>query len=134
MKNKVHCFVNHIYPRKLYVVITDSALFLNQHFTNRECDKGISQEEFDNSKAITFRCTYYVNGDYGVCVAFHKKEYMAVREIAHEALHVATAIHKDLGMSMGFNIGEDETCAYIVGWAADCINRVKTNNFDYEKI
>lgn len=50
MKNKEHCFVNHIYPRKLYVVITDSALFLNQHFTNRECDKGISQEEFDNIK------------------------------------------------------------------------------------
>jgi hypothetical protein len=99
MKNKEHCFVNHIYPRKLYVVITDSALFLNQHFTNRECDKGISQEEFDNNKAITFRCTYYVNGDYGVCVAFHKKEYMTVREIAHEALHVATAIHKDLGGS-----------------------------------
>lgn len=94
----------------------------------------ILQEDFDNNKAITFRCASLINGDYGVCVAFHKKEYMTVREIAHEALHVATAIHKDLGMSMGFDIGEDETCAYIVGWAADCINIVKTNNFDYEKI
>lgn len=32
MKNKEHCFVNHIYPRKLYVVITDSALFLKKAF------------------------------------------------------------------------------------------------------
>lgn len=31
MKNKIHCFVNHIYPRKLYVVITDSALFLGNY-------------------------------------------------------------------------------------------------------
>lgn len=134
MKNKIHCFVNHIYPRKLYVVITDSAFFLNQHFTNRECEEQISQEDFDNNKAITFRCASKINGDYGVCVAFRKKIYMTVREMAHEALHVATSIHKDFGMSMGFNLGEDETCAYITGWAADCMNRVKTNNFDYEKI
>lgn len=52
---------------------------------------------------------------------------MTVKDMAHEALHVATAIHKDLGMSMGFNIGEDETCAYIVGWATDCINQAKIN-------
>lgn len=134
MKNKIHCFVNHIYPRKLYVVITDSAFFLNQHFTNRECEEQISQEDFDKSKAITFRCASKINGDYGVCVAFRKKKYMTIREMAHEALHVSSAFHKDLGMSMGFNIGEDETCAYITGWAADCMNRVKTNNFDYEKI
>lgn len=31
MKNKEHCFVNHIYQRKLYVVITDSALFLGNY-------------------------------------------------------------------------------------------------------
>lgn len=105
MKNKIHCFINHIYPRKLYVVITDSALYLNQNFENRECHEQILQEDFDNNKAITFRCASLINGDYGVCVAFHKKEYMTVREIAHEALHVATAIHKDLGMSMGFDIG-----------------------------
>lgn len=134
MKNKIHCFINHIYPRKLYVVITDSVLYLNQNFENRECHEQILQEDFDNNKAITFRCASLINGDYGVCVAFHKKEYMTVREMAHEALHVSTAIHKDLGISMGFNIGEDETCAYITGWAADCINRVRTNNFDYEKI
>lgn len=128
MKNKIHCFVNHIYPRKLYVVITDSALFINENFENRESDDGkISQEDFDNNKAITFRCSSCDNGDYGICVVFRKKEYMTVKDMAHEALHVATAIHKDLGMSMGFNIGEDETCAYIVGWATDCINKAKNN-------
>lgn len=134
MKNKIHCFVNHIYPRRLYVVITDSALLLNKHFINRECDKEISQMDFDSCKAITFRCTYRIDKKYGICVAFSKKKYMTIREMAHEALHVATAIHKDLGISMGFGLGEDETCAYITGWAADCMNKVKTNNFDYEKI
>lgn len=134
MKNKIHCFVNHIYPRKLYVVITDSTLFLNQNLENIEDGGQILQEDFDKNKAITFRCASKINGDYGVCVAFCKKKYMTIREMAHEALHVSSAFHKDLGMSMGFNIGEDETCAYITGWAADCMNRVKTNNFDYEKI
>ena len=44
MKNKRHCVVNHIYPRELYVVITDSALFINENFENRESDDGkISQ-------------------------------------------------------------------------------------------
>lgn len=67
MKNKIHCFVNHIYPRRLYVVITDSALLLNKHFINRECDKEISQMDFDSCKAITFRCTYRIDKKYGIC-------------------------------------------------------------------
>lgn len=128
--NEIHQFVNHIYPRYLYVVVSNSALFLNQNFENRECpDKGISQSDFDNNKAITFRCTRRPTLDLGVCVAFRKKEYMQIREMAHEALHVSSSIHNDLGMAMGFDIGEDETAAYIVGWAADCINQVKTGRF-----
>lgn len=128
--NKIHQFINHIYPRMLYVVVTDSATLLNQNFENRENpDNEISQSDFDNNKAITFRCTHRSSLDLGVCVAFRKKEYMQVKEMAHEALHVSSSIHNDLGIAMGFGIGEDETAAYIVGWAADCINQVKTGKF-----
>lgn len=127
---KIHKFINGIYPRPLYVVITDSAQLLNETFENREGSEAkIEQSDFDNQKAITFRCTEYATSHLGVCVAFRKKEFMAVREMAHEALHVSSAIHLDLGIAMGFNIGEDETAAYIVGWAADCINQVKTGKF-----
>lgn len=130
MKNKINVFINHIYPRRLYVVVTDCASVINNIFTNVEDDgKEISKEDLSNNQAITFRCKCKTDGYYGVCVVFRKKEYMTIKNMGHESLHVATSIHKDLGMSMGFNLGEDETCAYIVGWAIDCMNQVKTNKF-----
>lgn len=129
-KYKIHAFVNHIYPRVLYVVVNDSATFLNQQFENRENpDAGIRQDDYDCKTAITFRCTEHITGNYGVCVAFRKREFMTIREMAHNAVHVTSSFHKDLCMAMGFDVEEDETFAYITGWAADCMNQVKTNKF-----
>lgn len=128
-KNKIHIFNDNIFPRCLFIVVTDSAEYLNDIFEDFERENGIKQDEYDRADAITFRCRHRESGLYGVCVAFVNKKAMNVSNMAHEAVHVSAGIHYELGMSMGFNIGEDETFAYIAGWSADCMNQVRTNKF-----
>lgn len=127
--NKLHIFKDNIFPRCLFVVITDSTDYLNGIFEDLESDDDIEQDDYDMAHAITFRCRHRDTGLYGVCTAFRRKSSMTVSTMAHEAVHVSAGIHHDLGMSMGFDMGEDETFAYITGWAVDCMNQVRTNNF-----
>ena len=129
VKNKIHVFEDSIFPRSLFVTVTDSVAYLNERFESLESDDDIEAEDYDMADAITFRCRHRKTGLYGVCVAFRGKNRMSVRTMAHEAVHVSAAFHHDLNMSMGFNIGEDEAFAYISGWAANCMNQVKTNKF-----
>ncbi|MEG1838961.1 MAG: hypothetical protein RR220_06700 [Bacteroidaceae bacterium] len=52
-----------------------------------------------------------------------------INTIVHESVHIASCIFDDCSMTMGFSDGRDEHFAYLVGWAADCINQVRTNKF-----
>ena len=54
---------------------------------------------------------------------------MLVSDVAHESVHVASCIFDDCNMTFGFSDGKDEHFAYLVGFAADCINQVRTNKF-----
>lgn len=122
-------FKDNIFPRCLFVVITDSVDYLNENFVDLESEDDIEQDDYEMAEAITFRCKHRETELYGVCTAFRYKTLMSVANMAHEAVHVSAGIHYDLGVSMGFKIGEDETFAYISGWAADCMNQVRTNKF-----
>lgn len=125
---RIHKFDPVIYPRKLWVVLTDDSSVLKENFENIDGESPDGYEGFEDNRAITFRCSRKETSDYGVCVCFRRREFLnEIKTIAHESLHVATAIMKDCNISMGYNIGQDESCAYLVGWAADCINRVRTN-------
>lgn len=118
---KIHEFDPVIYPRKLWVVISNSEDFLNEKF-NHECNlDGFSEK----SKAIVFPCSLVETGDLGVIVVFTKKSFMDIKNISHESVHIASVIFSDCGMMMGFDEGRDEHFAYLVGWAAECIDKVK---------
>lgn len=132
-KAKVYRFKNPIFPRDLYVVVTSSPEFLNEHFQSLENDESFSEEDFTSSAAMVFRCMLKKSKIYAVCAVFPTKKNMDVRNMAHEGLHIAICIQKDCQMSMGYNNGEDETCAYLTGWGAYCINKVKTNKIEKDE-
>ena len=50
---------------------------------------------------------------------------MDVETISHESVHVASCIFNDCGLRMGFADQQDEHFAYLVGWVAKCIDKVK---------
>lgn len=127
MKSKIHLFENNIYPRPLFVIVTDDFAFLKEKIKPVEAD--YDESWMKEQKAFVFRAIHIDSGLIGVCAVFRKKEYMTVRDMTHEAVHVSACIHFDCGMAMGFKDGEDETFAYLTGWAADCFNQVRTNKF-----
>lgn len=121
----LHEFPCGIYPRRLWVIFTDDTKQLRNTF-NTEVD---FEQDVDKCEAFVFPCSHKESGNIGVCVVFRKHKYATVKNIAHESVHVASVIFADCNMTMGFSDGKDEHFAYLVGWAADCINQVKTGKF-----
>lgn len=104
-----------IYPRKLWVgPLTDETL---DQFTR------YNGAELESSKDC-FGATYHKvknkeNGDFGVLVVLEDNP--SIETITHEAVHAANGIFSDLDIF--YNIEDDETLAYFVGWIAECIDK-----------
>lgn len=120
-KVTIHEFDPVIYPRKLWVIFTNDAKILTNNFDTKYKLDGF----MDKSEAFVFPCSHKESGKLGVCVVFMKHEYATIKNIAHESVHIASQIFSDCNMNMGFEDGQDEHFAYLVGWAADCIYKVK---------
>ena len=117
----MHEFDPIIYPRKLWVVVTESEEFIHDNFDIEYDIEGFSNK-FD---AIVFPAQIKEGNYLGVIVAFRSKSEMSVKNIAHESVHISSVIFNDCNMTMGFDGGKDEHFAYLTGWAADCINSIK---------
>lgn len=124
---QIHEFDPLIYPRKLWIAITNDCDSIKNQF-DYEYENEL-EDVMENSDAFVFPCTHKESRRLGVCVIFKNRKYMSVKNIAHESVHVASNIFLDCNMTMGFDEGKDEHFAYLAGWAADCINQVKTNKF-----
>lgn len=77
---------------------------------------------------MTLKVCHKETGFLGVLVWLCSKD-ISVNDVAHEAVHVASCIFDDCNMTIGFDGGRDEHFAYLAGFAADCINQVRTNKF-----
>lgn len=123
MKTELHEFDPVIYPRKVWVIVTGSETILRDNFKY----DGELRRAFDSSDAFVFGCQNKESLMNGVCVCFLKKSSMSVKNIAHESVHIASQIFSDCNMTMGFEDGKDEHYAYLVGWIAECCEKVKLN-------
>jgi len=119
----IHEFDPVIYPRKLWIVITNNPKILRDNFNFEEdCEN-----HFESSAAFVFYCTHKETGMIGVCICFVQSKHLTLKNITHECVHVASAIFNGCNMAMGFDGGKDEHYAYLVGWAAECCEKVKLN-------
>jgi hypothetical protein len=121
---KIHQFDPVIYPRKLWVVITDNIAVINDKF-NHNYD--IPLKFSDKYVGMVFDVVLKDTLEIGVAVVFSTKKNMTVKNISHESVHVASSIFGSCNMNIGFDKGKDEHYAYLVGWVAECIHNVKIN-------
>lgn len=126
-KTKIHQFNPTIYPRKLWVMKGGSIDDILDAFTEPEGGE-IQLACSAEPAAMTLKVCHKGSGYLGVLVWLCENS-ISVKDVAHEAVHVASCIFEDCGMSMEFADGRDEHFAYLVGFAADCINQVRTNKF-----
>ena len=122
-KSLIHTFENGIYPIKIYVVINPTEDSIKENFINND-NSEIGLEY--NSYAMAFVHKNVVilksDGKFGVLVSIVNKN-IKVDVIAHEAAHVENMIWDWIGETEP----SEEANAYLVGYAAKCINNAIKN-------
>lgn len=121
MKTVIYEFDPIIYPFKLWVCANPTDEMSAKLFLDDE-QLAISIQH----NMLTTAGTNSTDSRLGVLVFGHKK-YFTVKNIAHEAVHVVDYYFESLAMTKGCFTDRNEAYAYLVGWAADCMEQVRTN-------
>jgi hypothetical protein len=130
-KVKIHEFDPVLYPCRLWIAVNPtfdevSEKFYQLNSNVERCD--FDHEYFDPSHHIIAR-TYPVSikgeGWMGLLIGIYKEKQCNVGTIAHEAAHSSDWICEQFGITTG-SFENGEAYAYLVGWIAECIWKVKT--------
>lgn len=127
MKNKIiiHEFDPVIYPRKLWIVVTKDMSIITNNFLDKN-SKGemiYSGDIGSDFHAITQKVTHKESRLHGSIIVFGNKAALTSKNIAHESTHAARQIWNELGE----DVTGEEADAYLVGWIAECCEKVKLN-------
>ena len=116
----IHEFDPQIYPRLLWGTYGCPTSVLKDMF-----DGDVSNmDKHSNADVINCRRTKPdVRG--GILIRFRRKSDMTMENIAHEAVHAALDIFDYVEARIASD--NQEPFAYLVGWIADCCNKVKTD-------
>lgn len=138
----IYQFNPEIYPCRVWVGVTPSIEEINEMFyflTEENTLVEFTERNFPNRFIIA--STYLVEdkktGIVGSFISIYRKKQMDVKTIAHESSHVADYLCERFDIPCGISqYGEPR--AYLVGWIADCIDKVikdtkKNNNKHGEK-
>ena len=121
MKAQIYEFNPGVYPFKLWVCANPDESLTEKLF--------LDDEQYTTSvhhNMLTTAGTNDTEARLGVVVFGHKK-YFTVQNMAHEAAHVADYYFESLAITKGCFSDRNEAYAYLVGWAADCMEQVRTN-------
>ena len=120
-----------IYPTRLWVSVNPSFDDVNSIFyglTDKMERIDISQEQFSKDSftiATTIPVSSIESGWIGMLVSIWKPKQLDIKTICHESSHCADFICENFGISNG-SFEHGEARAYLQGWIADCIYKVKT--------
>jgi hypothetical protein len=108
-----------IYERTLYICTGASKEEMNKRFI---CS--IDPYEFEQVDACSFTGVMKHDKDICVYVAWFSSDNAKTANIqAHEAVHVADSIYKNLGIH--HDVANNEPYAYLVGFIVECINKTR---------
>ena len=128
----IHEFDPVIYPARLWVGINPPFEYIDNKFygLNSEMERipfGKEQHEVDSFVvARTHAVTDKESGWIGIFVSIYKPKMMTTNFISHESAHCADFICENFGIQHG-GFDNGEAYAYLIGWIADCIEKVKLN-------
>lgn len=98
-----------------------------------------SSDDFDDIElpesdaAMTYYVKHKPSGRMSILIRFYDKSYMADYDtVSHEAFHAAIFILDHVGS--GISTEYQEHGAYLAGWVANCINRVRKGDLEPRKL
>ena len=126
-KVQFHQFDPVIYPRNLWVAVGRVSIeTIKEQF---EVSKDLSRDYEDNGhkcNGIAMKVVQLNTRFQGILMIIKKKS-APVSTIAHESVHIADYIFEEIrAYSQDFD-DLNEPYAYLVGWAADCIEKALKN-------
>lgn len=120
----IHEFDPVIYPYKLWVLVHKSPCSITERF--KEYSGNIIESikrDTNMLEAFTMAVQGKEESKYGVIIYFRSKKSMSYAIVAHESSHAA----KFLFDHIGADVKEHEPFEYVVGWIAECCERVLKN-------
>lgn len=122
----IHEFSPCIYPYKIWVAITSNVGELSDKFSTFDGNT-LGEIKWGNIKlkhATTISvCSKDERGECGVLIVFYKRSSCTTKFITHEITHAVDYLWEYLGE----DIPGKEANAYLSGWIAECIEKVKLN-------
>ena len=120
----IHEFNPVIYPYILWVIVAQEPDIIEEKFNEYTGGRIVFVAgDVDRSEAFAMPVSRKENPRFGVVVFFRSKKSMSYNIIAHESSHAA----KYLFDHIGADSREHEPFEYVVGWIAECCERVKNN-------
>ena len=115
MRKDYYEFQNAIYPISLMVAWGRDGKWSSDDFDDIE---------LKSDAAITYFCKHKPTDNMCVLIRFYDKRVMAdYGLVSHESFHAAMFILDYVGS--GVSVDYQEHAAYLAGWVANCINRVR---------
>ena len=123
----IHKFDTCIYPRNVWVAVTPKESEITDKFLEASGRELSLDDLYEfNFEACAFRVRDKETKELGCVIWFPRKSSMTVKIIAHESVHCALDIFEDVGAIITPN--NQEPFAYLVGFCAECCQKVKTNS------
>lgn len=122
----VHEFDPVIYPYKIWICISNDLDNACEMFFDMETDKDFIFTDESNSSKYAAMALPAIKKDGRYCgtlIPFKSKKEMSMKNIAHESSHAA----KQLFEYIGADIKQHEPFEYVVGWIAECCEKVLKN-------
>ena len=125
MKKKVtiHEFDPVIYPYKIWVVIDKKPGSISEMFYEYDGSEILSWDNTSHLDAMAMSVMKKDNSSYGAVVYFRSKKSMTYNIIAHECSHAAKMMFEHIGA----DVKPHEPFEYVVGWIAECCEKVLKN-------
>ena len=124
MRHDYYEFQNAIYPISLMVAWGRDGKWSSDDFDDIELKA---------DAAITYFCKHKPTDNMCVLIRFYDKKVMAdYGLVSHESFHAAMFILDYVGS--GVSVDYQEHAAYLAGWVANCINRVRKGDLEPLKL
>lgn len=130
--DKIREFNPTVYPCRIWVAINPTFDEVSEKFyqIDSNIEKGDFEHEYFDPCHTTIARTYPVSikgeGWMGLLIGIYKPKQYNVGTITHESAHCADWLCERFGITTG-SFENGEAYAYLVGWIADCIDKVLKN-------
>lgn len=125
---QIHQFDPVIYPRLLFAAIAVDIDEIMKHVKLSAKDEDYLRSNPQNIAGVCFPVSKIEDNKKGVLVYFPNHE-ISVDDMAHESVHIADYMFEEIGACGQDFSNTNEPFAYLVGWSAGCIDKVKRNEF-----